>query len=360
MIGSWAKVELKQGDIVADLADRACTKFRSWDADASQVSLHRVEWTGAGDPDAAAERAALSAKPLPSSLCLEETRGGPRLFILVRKTAGAAAACAYACRGEEKVFVLWPLTFLSLTAAGGGIDFAAALASALAPVLTGVAELRRRADLSDLRRLYVQAAVSTGGSSRSPRKEGRLELKAHVLDYYGLRVPGDAERSCFTHLGGATVPFERATMAHVWPSAEADAAGLLADELRLPRSFHLDPRNFSYCRWTFTTPLTVAGCSSFPRRTQHRAVQPVSLCARRASMQSLSTVTLQAPRRARSARGCEASMARPWSSRTTIGPSCASLGGARGRCVARRMTTLLRAPPRTLPPMRAPSTQRAT
>ena len=127
-------------------------------------------------------------------------------------------------------------------AAGGGFD-PSALVSALASVLTGVTELTRRADLADHEKLFVRAAVSTGGSSRSPRKEERFELKAHVLDYYGLRVPGDAGQ-CFTHMGGGAVSVELATMAHVWPSSEADAVGLIAGELRLSPSFHLDPRNF--------------------------------------------------------------------------------------------------------------------
>jgi hypothetical protein len=92
-------------------------------------------------------------------------------------------------------------------------------------------------------RLHIKAAVSTGGSVRSPREEERPDLKARVLDFYGLRVPGDATQS-FTHLGGPAVGLKNATLAHIWPSSEADAAALLADELKLKPSFHLDPRNF--------------------------------------------------------------------------------------------------------------------
>ena len=61
-VGSWAKVELHAPALdVADFAKRACEEFPKWGVEAWEVSLYRVEWTGAGDPDAASESAALSA-----------------------------------------------------------------------------------------------------------------------------------------------------------------------------------------------------------------------------------------------------------------------------------------------------------
>ena len=94
---SWAEVELLEGDTVARLADRACAKFRSWDADASQVSLYLVERTGEDVPSPAAESAALDGKPLQPTWSLAHARIVPSSCILVRKTAGAAAAGACAC-----------------------------------------------------------------------------------------------------------------------------------------------------------------------------------------------------------------------------------------------------------------------
>ena len=51
-IGSWAKVGLGGVDDVADFAKRACLEFPFAQVTAAGVSLYRVEWTGAGDPDA--------------------------------------------------------------------------------------------------------------------------------------------------------------------------------------------------------------------------------------------------------------------------------------------------------------------
>ena len=96
-IGSWAKVELHGLNDVADFADRACTRFASWGVNATQASLYRVEWTGEGDPDAAAVSAALSGNPLEQSRLLLDVRISPRSFVLVRKTVGAAASGACAC-----------------------------------------------------------------------------------------------------------------------------------------------------------------------------------------------------------------------------------------------------------------------
>jgi hypothetical protein len=117
-----------------------------------------------------------------------------------------------------------------------------AITEALTPFAAAAAEMNRRAALTDLKRLYVKADVSTGGSVRSPKNDERPELKSRVIDFYGLREPDTG--LFFTHMGGPAVSSSDATMAHIWPSAEADAAGLLAGELKLPDAFHINPRNF--------------------------------------------------------------------------------------------------------------------
>ena len=100
---SWVEVEVHVSDDVADFADRACTKFRSWDADASQVSLYRVERTGEDVPDADAERTALNQESLQPTWSLARAGIAPNSCILVRKTAGAAAgACACSWGGRSR------------------------------------------------------------------------------------------------------------------------------------------------------------------------------------------------------------------------------------------------------------------
>ena len=97
-VGSWAELSCLEGDTVARLAKRACEEFPVWRVTAVEVSLYRVEWTGAGDPDAAAERAALSGVHLPSRMTLDEAGIKPGSCVLLRKITGAAAsgACARA------------------------------------------------------------------------------------------------------------------------------------------------------------------------------------------------------------------------------------------------------------------------
>ena len=118
--GSWAKVGLGGNEYVADFAKRACLEFPFAQVTAAGVSLYRVEWTSAGDPDVAAERAALSAKPLQSRVTLEDAGIVPNSCVLVRKIVGAAGpgACACQCRVCSRT----AHRFLSLAgAAGGGV-----------------------------------------------------------------------------------------------------------------------------------------------------------------------------------------------------------------------------------------------
>ncbi len=95
LIGSsWAKVELLDGDIVADLAKRACQEFPVWRVTAVEVSLYRVEWTGEDVPSGEAERTALAGVSLQPTWSLARARIVPNSCILVRNTAGAASAGA--------------------------------------------------------------------------------------------------------------------------------------------------------------------------------------------------------------------------------------------------------------------------
>ena len=51
--GSFAKMEIRAGDDISDLAKRACTEFPSWKADSAQLSLYLV--AGGGDEEPADE-----------------------------------------------------------------------------------------------------------------------------------------------------------------------------------------------------------------------------------------------------------------------------------------------------------------
>jgi len=58
--GSFAKMEIRAGDDIADLAERACAKFPSWKADSTQLFLYLVAAGGDEEPDEEAISAALS------------------------------------------------------------------------------------------------------------------------------------------------------------------------------------------------------------------------------------------------------------------------------------------------------------
>ena len=44
--GSFAKMEIRAGDDIADVADRACAKFSHWGANAGQIALYLVDAVG--------------------------------------------------------------------------------------------------------------------------------------------------------------------------------------------------------------------------------------------------------------------------------------------------------------------------
>ena len=48
--GSFAKMEIRAGDDIADLVERACAKFPSWKADSAQLSLYLVAAGGDEEP----------------------------------------------------------------------------------------------------------------------------------------------------------------------------------------------------------------------------------------------------------------------------------------------------------------------
>ena len=59
--GSFAKMEIRAGDDISDLAKRACTEFPSWKADSAQLSLYLVAAGGDEEPADEAISAVLSS-----------------------------------------------------------------------------------------------------------------------------------------------------------------------------------------------------------------------------------------------------------------------------------------------------------
>lgn len=97
----WAKVQLREGDDVADVLTRACAEFTNWGTNASRASCFLVACTHGDKPSADAEAAALSGACLESTWPLLRAGVVPRSFLLVRPQEAATGAF-----GERRAAVL--------------------------------------------------------------------------------------------------------------------------------------------------------------------------------------------------------------------------------------------------------------
>lgn len=88
-VGSWAEVELRDGDTVTQLAGRACAKYSNWGVNASEIACFLVARSGEDKPSADAEAAALSLEPTWS---LARAGVAPNCFLLVRVHKSLAGA----------------------------------------------------------------------------------------------------------------------------------------------------------------------------------------------------------------------------------------------------------------------------
>jgi hypothetical protein len=70
--GSFAKMEIRAGDDISDLAKRACAEFPSWKADSAQLSLYLVAAGGKDEPTEEAISAVLSSGRLGVGWSLED------------------------------------------------------------------------------------------------------------------------------------------------------------------------------------------------------------------------------------------------------------------------------------------------
>ena len=87
--GSFAKMEIRAGDDISDLAKRACTEFPSWKSDSAQLSLYLV---AAGGDDMPTPSAVDSARHL-DQIGWSLTRAGisSGAWLVVRKIVDGGA-----------------------------------------------------------------------------------------------------------------------------------------------------------------------------------------------------------------------------------------------------------------------------
>ena len=105
----WAKVQLREGDDVADVLTRACAEFTNWGTNASRASCFLVACTHGDKPSADAEAAALSGACLESTWPLLRAGVVPRSFLLVRPHEATTGAF-----GERRAAVLCTLAHPTL------------------------------------------------------------------------------------------------------------------------------------------------------------------------------------------------------------------------------------------------------
>ena len=87
--GSFAKMEIRAGDDISDLAKRACTEFPSWKADSAQLSLYLV---AAGGDDMPPPSAVDSARHLDQiGWSLEDAGISSGAWLVARKIADGGA-----------------------------------------------------------------------------------------------------------------------------------------------------------------------------------------------------------------------------------------------------------------------------
>jgi hypothetical protein len=88
--GSFAEVNIEEGDTISRLAKRACTEFPSWKADSAQLSLYLV---AAGGKDTPSPSAVDSARHLDQiGWSLEDAGISSGAWLVARKIADGGAS----------------------------------------------------------------------------------------------------------------------------------------------------------------------------------------------------------------------------------------------------------------------------
>ena len=88
--GSFAKMEIRAGEDISDLAKRACAEFPSWKADSAQLSLYLV---AAGGKDMPSSSAVDSARHLDQiGWSLEDAGISSGAWLVARKIVDSGAS----------------------------------------------------------------------------------------------------------------------------------------------------------------------------------------------------------------------------------------------------------------------------
>ena len=98
--GSFAKMEIRAGDDISDLAERACAKFSHWGVNAGQISLYLVAAGGDEEPAMEAISAVLSGGGrlgVGWSLSRAEISSGAWLVARKIVDGGASFSCTRVC-----------------------------------------------------------------------------------------------------------------------------------------------------------------------------------------------------------------------------------------------------------------------
>ena len=137
------------------------------------------------------------------------------------------------------------------------------LATGQQELATGQQELKAKFEASEAKaekarisRFIIQPGPPSKSSpSRASLRElaedKRNDIKAEVLDYYGLLVncEGSDKKLWTAHTmldtpDSPPLPLKACTLAHIWPKEQAMLASELAAELELPDGFYTQPRNY--------------------------------------------------------------------------------------------------------------------
>ena len=90
--GSFAKMEIRAGDDIADVVERACAKFSHWGANAGQIALYLVDAVGDDLPPPSAVDSARHLDQIGWSLMRAGVSSGA--WLVARKIADGGASLA--------------------------------------------------------------------------------------------------------------------------------------------------------------------------------------------------------------------------------------------------------------------------
>ena len=172
-MGSFAVLDIVEGDTIGHLSERACVKFPSWKADSAQLSLYLVAAEGDDTPPPSAVDSARHLDQIGWSLARAKIASGA--WLVARKIADVAGASLSGGGGGG--------------GGGGGVDIAAALES-LAVSQQSLAEAQRA-----IIQMLSQPDGATVLSDPEYEDQARHKLPAILLSRCGLEVARGADVS---------------------------------------------------------------------------------------------------------------------------------------------------------------------